>query len=94
MEQNKSKAPRNQPAFPIEIDMADQLFQNGKGRHNSRDYHVQYHGLTMRDYFAAKAMSLSNPSVYVGKEQTEKSFKEYADNCYRIADAMLKSREL
>ncbi len=43
------------------------------------------HGLTMRDYFAAKAMEQvdwSNTGVIAG-----------AETCFELADAMLKARE-
>jgi hypothetical protein len=40
-------------------------------------------GMTLRDYFAAKAMS----------EVTWKDVDASAKDCYRLADAMLKARE-
>ena len=41
------------------------------------------HGMTLRDYFAAKAMA----------EMTWKDREGSAQECYKIADAMLKARE-
>jgi len=48
-------------------------------------------GLTMRDYFAAKAMQaiLQNDPDYHQKHK----FLDLADFAYRCADAMLKARE-
>jgi hypothetical protein len=65
----------NPPAFPIVIDMGDG---------------VKYQtGMTLRDYFAAKAMQgqLSRPS---GGYLQEEDVAKYA---YMMADAMLKARE-
>lgn len=46
------------------------------------------HGMTLRDYFAAKAMQglLSNRNA-------EAAIDEFAAKSYRMADAMLKARE-
>lgn len=46
-------------------------------------------GMTLRDYFAAKAMQ-----GIVSKEISHVSWvEEYAKNAYKMADAMLKARE-
>ena len=42
------------------------------------------HGMTLRDYFAAKAMLRTS----VGS-----SYEQLAKNAYEIADAMMKARE-
>ena len=47
--------------------------------------HSLYYGMTLRDYFAAKAL----PRVM----QDGKSFYEIAEDAYDVADAMLKVRE-
>jgi hypothetical protein len=49
-------------------------------------------GMTLRDYFAAKAMQaiLQNDPDYHQKHQ----FLDLADFAYRCADAMLKAREV
>ena len=45
-------------------------------------------GMSMRDYFAAKAMQgIVDSSVEAGLETTQ-----IADSAYRIADAMMKAR--
>ena len=60
----------NTLAFPIVIDLGDGM---------------QYQkGMTLRDYFAAKAMLRTS----VGS-----SYEQLAKNAYEIADAMLKARE-
>jgi hypothetical protein len=62
----------NPPAFPVQsIYIEDQ-------ETNSR-------GMTLRDYFAAKAMQGIFPLC-----QTNESA---AEACYKVADAMLKARE-
>jgi len=63
----------NQPAFPA---MHFDLAENE-------------HGLTMRDYFAAKAMTGLLTAEIVGEYSNE----HVAEIAYRIADAMLKARE-
>lgn len=50
--------------------------------------HYRHMGMTLRDYFAASALTglLSNPAE-VGK------WVSFADGAYKCADAMLKARE-
>lgn len=49
------------------------------------------YGLSMRDYFAAKAMqSFLND---VGWKSDQKWFDEIAEGAYKTADAMMKERE-
>lgn len=51
-------------------------------------------GMTLRDYFAAKAVgAIELPTDYVGTKETEESYKRWAQKAYRMADAMLKARE-
>ena len=45
-------------------------------------------GMTLRDYFAAKAMQ-----GFMGSSWNVKSFEEMASKAYELADAMLKARE-
>ena len=49
-------------------------------------------GLTMRDYFAAKAMQGLMGRVW-GELPPEELFKTWATSAYAVADAMLKARE-
>lgn len=64
------------PAFPIPLNPGE-----------SCQGHGPYDGMTLRDYFAAKAMqgALANPEI----KETAVARSEWA---YEIADAMLKAR--
>ena len=64
----------NEPAFPNEG-------FNGWGS--------PFQGMTLRDYFAAKAMTGLLTAEIVGEYSNE----HVAEIAYRIADAMLKARE-
>ena len=60
------------PAFPI------------PGLHNDADFN----GMTLRDYFAAKAMQ----GLIVDPDRADQSREECARLSYAMADAMLKAR--
>ena len=50
--------------------------------------HPEWSGMTLRDYFAAKAMQgLLASDVYAPKDK-------FAENAYAMADAMMKAREV
>lgn len=66
----------NEPAFP-----ATAYDENG---------HMAQ-GMTLRDYFAAKAMQ--NFLSTIGWNSDQKWFDEIAVGSYRMADAMMKARE-
>jgi len=53
-------------------------------------HHAQA-GMTLRDYFAAKAMQSFLDEVGSGSDQ--RFYKEVAIGAYQVADAMLKARE-
>lgn len=65
----------NPPAFPV--------FPETGGGHAAA-----FQGMTLRDYFAAKAMqgAISSGTYQIDTEQT-------ANWCYEMADAMLEARE-
>jgi len=46
--------------------------------------------MSLRDYFAAKAI----PVVFVRNIDEDIYFNERADDCYKIADEMLKARSV
>ena len=73
--------PNDQPAFPrpFSVDDVDPDI--------SYPAHV---GLSMRDYFAAKALQ-GLVSAWGGHDVTD--FDELASDAYNMADAMLKARE-
>ena len=57
-------------------------------------------GMTLRDYFASKAMAAVMPEVikelqktYISKEKSDRLKKAACDACYGMADAMLEARE-
>ena len=53
-------------------------------------HHAQA-GMTLRDYFAAKAMQSFLDEVGSGSDQ--RFYKEVAIGAYQVADAMMKARE-
>jgi len=65
---------KNEPAFPCHGSMGE----------------VTNDGMTLRDYFAAKAMQ--NFLSTIGWNSDQKWFDEIAVGSYRMADAMLKAR--
>ena len=48
-------------------------------------------GMTLRDYFAARA--LQNFRDQIGSQSDQEWFDQMAEGAYRMADAMLKARE-
>lgn len=73
-----SKIDTGGPAFPCDLTAYDSEVQQEMG------------GMTLRDYFAAKAMQ--SFTVDVGWKSDQKWFEEVAEGAYRQADAMLKER--
>ena len=67
----------NQPAFPI-----DELNQQ------TGFVAVQHMGITIRDYFAARAMQ----SYLLDKDRDSFTFEQWATAAYEMADAMLEAR--
>ena len=65
------------PAFPIPL-------QPGQ----SWQEMAQCDGMTLRDYFAAKAMQ----SYLLDKDRDSFTFEQWANAAYEMADAMLKAR--
>ena len=60
--------------------------------------HSDYSGMTLRDYFAAKAMQSIVLTEHYQKMETPTFKYEYigialAEDAYRVADAMLKARK-
>lgn len=73
---------KNPPAFPIQHQIIDA---------NDTNFKLGNSGMSLRDYFAAKAMQgeLSAQSEESGFYD---DFHILAKRCYDIADAMLKAR--
>lgn len=80
-----SNQPNGGPAFP-QSRKAVVFEQGGTSREVVQD---QIGGMTLRDYFAAKAMqgSLADPSVNPTDHKDE-----FARWCYEVADAMIAAR--
>ena len=74
----------NPNAFPSkEIDWNESM-------HSNRVIYLDQHmGMTLRDYFAAKALvsMLDNPTTF-----TDRTYEVAAHKSYKLADAMLKER--
>jgi hypothetical protein len=71
----------NQPAFPTKINT----------EHFSHPSTIYNTGMTLRDYFAAKAMH--NFADQVSSQSDQEWFDKVAKGAYRMADTMLKARE-
>jgi hypothetical protein len=77
----ETKKPSNPNAFPT--------MEHGYDRTGSATVST-YEGMTLRDYFAAKAMNgMLAKMIYAPSD-----IINYAELAYLIADAMLKQREL
>jgi hypothetical protein len=64
----------------MEIEMNEKAFPN--------PHRTDELGMTMRDYFAAKAMQ-----GFMGSSWNNKTFESISTKAYQIADAMMKARE-
>jgi GTPase SAR1 family protein len=71
----------NPPAFPGK---QKALLIKAEHVEVAQEYEIEQNGMTLRDYFAAKAMLRTS----VGS-----SYEQLAKTAYEIADAMLKARE-
>jgi hypothetical protein len=70
------------PAFPHEY--FDKQLNQGR----------VMHGMTLRDYFAAKAMQgILGSDKYMGLIGVNRYEQRTAEDAYKMADAMLKARE-
>ena len=68
------------PAFPTEVWDAEGIPQHTEG-------------MTLRDYFAAKAISsMLAPNPVTGQFALISDFEDCAINAYKMADAMMKAR--
>lgn len=68
------------PAFPY----------SGVHHIEERNFIIDSHGMTLRDYFAAKAMQAWLTQIDL--EEMEEMMERWADNSYEFADCMLKAR--
>ena len=70
----------NPPAFPVSFKWNEEL--------------SEYNGMTLRDYFAAKAMQGLIASPRGTPDGSDATDVYYAKCAYLMADAMLKAREV
>ena len=56
------------------------------------DWNMFHEGMTLRDHFAGLAMQGGMASGALEIFISSGKLNDYADHCYRIADAMLKAR--
>lgn len=83
------------PAFPFEYHNQTSAHQRSFVNENmvAPGASEQYAGMSMRDYFAAKAIAaLDPPFDYVGDNETQRSYREWARKAYQMADALLAAR--
>jgi hypothetical protein len=69
------------PAFPTN----EERFPDGEMNHEAT------YGMTLRDYFAAKVLQGTLASLVEGQDWYLEMGSEW---CYKVADAMLKAREV
>lgn len=82
------KKPDGGPAYPTHKRITEN-YMDAAGYGRSRDLSVLVGGLTIRDYFAAKAMQ----GLIVDPERVDQSREECARLSYLIADAMIAERD-
>lgn len=73
------------PAFP-------ELWQEWNDGSQEYDWHNAY-GMTLRDYFAAKAMMVAGILVQPKPADPDPKARDIAKAAYEIADEMLKARK-
>ena len=82
------------PAFPFSVEIHDQVPADGR-LHALTYSTVTHNGMTLRDYFAAKAVSGMDALPWSERGNMD-GFSEYcsaaARTAYAIADAMLAER--
>ena len=85
---NKEKPMNNPPAFP---NKQKALMIKSEHVGIASEYEIEHNGMTLRDYFAAKAMQafLRNAKP----ENTDEPPSTWAEDAYVFADAMMKARE-
>jgi len=81
------------PAFPTAATATTHgFYQDGQP---CMTHYGSRSGITVRDYFAAKALqgNLAGQSVDVGYYEGKDAWNKAAKDAYAVADAMLKARE-
>lgn len=78
-------ADTSEPAFPV----ITKCVAPGEFGHQAGSTTWQFPGMTLRDYFAAKAMQ----GGYAGYNGNPPEPERVAEDAYVIADAMIKARQ-
>ena len=81
----------NQPAFPVTLTGPCEAY----GLEASETQKIEFHGMTLRDYFAAKAMQgyVLNEALIKDTDTQQEWLDLTAKTSYLMADAMLKARQ-
>ena len=75
-------------AFPRDV---EERYQDVYGEPHVSEYSEP--GMTLRDYFAAKALNAFVANAAIMKTATRADVEQVAEQAYRFADAMLKERK-
>lgn len=78
------------PAFPVSTSQS-QYTEFGNYGHQDGNTTWQFGGMTLRDWFAGQQLAKIT-TAYVC--DTKASYDRAAEHCYRMADAMLRAREI
>ncbi len=78
------------PAFPVQCEWGPNGPERGVQTGNSSGWHM---GLSLRDYFASKAMQGLCAMVATG-QHTINDNRDMAIQAYAMADALLRAREV
>ena len=90
---NEEQKPKNPPAFP-KVSMRQ---TNEQSESNDFCYEERgQEGMSLRDYFAAKALigEIYSTNGGLPTENVNEWYQRCAKRCYTMADAMLKQREI
>ena len=82
---------KQEPAFPVEVLNDTKNPIDVFGHTVDSNTRTLFVGMTLRDYFAAKALTM----VSAGNEHTDMvgwDYRHFAEYAYRMADAMLVER--
>ena len=82
------------PAFPVDTRGSGEAEDSGTYGHQTGNTTWQFSGMTLRDYFAAKAMAGMFASQYDVNMRGHEGWRdEFGREAYRYADAMLAARQ-
>ena len=87
------------PAFPVQVRREEKYMDEG-GYGRVRSFLITEGGMSLRDYFAAKAMqgelaAMNDPNngmFGIDLDSSDQTLDRLAQHLYRLADAMLAAR--